>query len=287
MDSSEETKCEIEIQGDTGSEFVEIQLMDPVHPAIKRALGYDEVDTLLVLVITHGGIDVLDDDSTFLDLEIEPGARFSVTKKVFRIEMDGHWVGQAESEGFTYNVRLTAMEGEAGEVLWLGTDRPFMSNRDDVTGRVDSMVRLPADQRPSSGGLQKTAQQHRQERSVGGEPGDQIMMGGQMQWYLEAAADHYVDFLQAHETERTQKAIEHLTGFYSPSTRRLLLVGTHCANTNAALIGPDSYDLILAPDGKSAYGHTSGHSGNWKNQLQLDCEIELKEDYERVGEDME
>ena len=28
--------------------------------------------------------------------------------------MDGHWVGQAESEGFTYNVRLTAMEGEVG-----------------------------------------------------------------------------------------------------------------------------------------------------------------------------
>lgn len=201
--------------------------------------------------IIFGGDEVpAEDNITFEQLGARDGAVFSIQylRALFHIDFDGKWIGHDADEGYVYDVRLTVCGGEHGENLWHGTDEPFRNNSDMQIPKetLEEMQAQPADKRvgghriATNGAAGILADR-------GGACGDEIMVGGALQWYVDAAPESQP--WNELETIQRQRGIEHVCGSYSPSARRLVVVGTHKANTNHEVFGLEvtRRDLIRSP----------------------------------------
>ena len=86
------------------------------------------------------------------------------------------------------------------------------------------------------------------------------------------------------EEIRKSRAIEFVSGAYSPSARRCLVSGTHFSHAGLGVIGLDKYDLVLAEDGLGLEGFSGALGREWLSTLRLTASsVASKEQRERFA----
>lgn len=225
---------------------------------------------------------------------------------VLRLDMEGSWIGHGAFEGYEYSVRLIVFSDEDGEALWRGealttgpaaSDEPrfhiceaLLQGKEKRDSALQSWTTVEATTQTVAevfGGLRP------EDRLCGvatnmtvaevvdtheaGRVGDELPVGGQLQWYLEK--DPFSDDGSCYhrcvygedDIGGRRMAVEYVCGLYSPSTRKLTLGGTHKSYANNEEIDMDLYDIELHMDGLCAQGFTLGsaHSAPWINELKL------------------
>eukprot|EP00928_Gymnodinium_smaydae_P100712 TRINITY_DN9946_c0_g2_i2.p1 TRINITY_DN9946_c0_g2~~TRINITY_DN9946_c0_g2_i2.p1 ORF type:complete len:318 (+),score=44.06 TRINITY_DN9946_c0_g2_i2:41-994(+) len=203
-----------------------------------------------------------------------------------RLDFIGTWLGKDMFQsGYVYHCRLTVLAGVQGQVLWRGKedDAPFYRDDDTVIdGQLDSLAEQPVELRTSNRHNVEEIRRLRRVECVG----DEKPVGGHIQWFvgeetepsqllqIEAIARNIVPGMS---TVLRRRALECVCGSFSPSTRRLLLAGTHINHAGFGVIGLDQYDLTLSEDGLSVQGVTRGHHtpapGRYLNELRADAQM--------------
>merc|ERR1719379_2821075 len=141
------------------------------------------------------------------------------------------------------------LPGAQGTQLWIGDedDAPFfVNNRRVPRGVLEHAATRPADTRRGVDDFNRgfTAASGRASRNR--LAGDELEVGGRIAW--------------------APRGYEYVAGTYSPSTRRLVVAGTHVSREATMFIGLDLYDLELSADGLAVTGNTLGNHDGWVHE---------------------
>lgn len=168
------------------------------------------------------------------------------------IDVRGEWFGRDIFQvGSAFHFRLTLRAGEAGQALWRGlaADTPFWDDRAVVSGdALDKLAARPAEERFGLGALRsfdgRSAAEGVRTRGIQLQ-GDEQRVGGYIEWFVdesseptalhrmqEIAMEHFgiQDILH-------RRALEYVCGLFLPSSRRLVLAGTHISDTGHGILG--------------------------------------------------
>jgi len=267
--------------------------------------------TVCVDVTYAGEVVPADEGLLFQDFEVENGARFSVQMTgVLRLDMEGSWIGHGHFEGYEYSVRLIVFSDEDGEALWRGvalpsepavaSDEPrfhiceaVLQGKEKSDSALEERATPPETMEATTQTVGEVFGGLRPENrlcgvatnmTVGevvdtheaGRVGDELPVGGQLQWHLEKdsfsddGSAYLEDTYGEDDVGGPRMAVEYVCGLYSPSTRKLTLGGTHKSYENSREIDMDLYDIELDMDGLCAQGFTLGSARSpWVNELKL------------------
>ena len=160
--------------------------------------------------------------------------------------------------------RMTVVGGEEGTRLWLGDEggAPFFVNNRRVSREaLERDATRPADTRRGVDDFNRgfTAASGRAARNR--LAGDEREVGGRIAW--------------------APRGYEYVAGTYSPSTRRLVVAGTHVSREARGYIGLDLYDLQLSADGLAAAGNTLGNHEGWVHEVEAVATVLPDMDFDR------
>ena len=180
-------------------------------------------------------------------------------------------------------MRIMLAEGEDGDRLWAGmpVDRPFHVQHDTQLSQseFDALAALPAFERGSRlncgvrGGVYTASQMLKLEApsqsSVRAPPaaGDEVPVAGVIQWYVseDSTGEWYMHYGGRAQTRK--KALEFVSGCYSPSTRCVCVCGTHMSESGKDMLALDCYELCVSEDGMRMDGVTEGNDGVWAGRV--------------------
>ena len=189
-------------------------------------------------------------------------------KSHFRFDMVGKHTSVLNGRKCKYHLRLTVETGKNGEYIWRGTDKdqPFWRKAHNSFVKVDKatideMATMPAHCRNCCS-FETTSLDVIWNRTNGYLVGDEVPVSGLIQWKISENKENEIFFRMWNKSMaggfKPKTSVEFVSGCFSPSTRRLVVHGTHLSNIGKGAIARDVYDLIVADDFYNVSGVSMG-----------------------------
>jgi len=183
----------------------------------------------------------------------------SVEPDTFSVDFEGEWHGKGGNKGSIYKLRFKMRAGEEGCSLW-GAD----GGSADAQRQAEDVITARG----------------------GAAVGDEVAVFGLVQWEPMIKPAHGLPNGWSCESEgivkncdvelddgtkielrqntdsasrKAMRGVEHLCGWYSPSTGRLSVAGTHLGEDNSGEARLESYDLFVTNSGYGASGEYLPH----------------------------